>query len=114
MEKVLNGGTRWRTGAGEDGNRSMSRSGEMHPKSHFWAFLRVVKVEKLWFDPFSGAEKSQAGARQVAPAFTSSVLLGGARFVLGALSRRHARTPGRIRRGIVVRCRHGAAPVGVG
>ena len=53
MEKVLNGGTRWRTGAGEDGNRSMSRSGEMHPKSHFWAFLRVVKVEKLWFDPFS-------------------------------------------------------------
>jgi hypothetical protein len=52
MEKVLNGGTRWRTGAGEDGNRSMSRSGEMRPKSHFWAFLRVVKVEKLWFDPF--------------------------------------------------------------
>ena len=52
MVKVLNGGTRWRTGAGEDGNRRMSRSGEMRPKSHFWAFLRVVKVEKLWFDPF--------------------------------------------------------------
>jgi hypothetical protein len=64
MVKVLNGGTRWRTGAGEDGNRRMSRSGEMRPKSHFWAFLRVVKVEKLWFDPFSIAG---GGMRPVLP-----------------------------------------------